>query len=116
MHLDEAHARYLAGHDQGRLATVAPDGTPHNKPVGYCYNAELGSIDIAGFNMEASAKYRNIATNPDVAFVVDDAIGEGAAGIGSSRSAGSPSSHRLLHRARGAFSARTSSASIRGGS
>jgi PPOX class F420-dependent enzyme/OxyR family protein/uncharacterized protein (TIGR02246 family) len=81
MHLDEAHARYLASHHQGRLATVAPDGTPHNKPVGYRYNAELGTIDIDGFNMAASAKYRNIATHPDVAFVVDDAIGQGAAGM-----------------------------------
>jgi len=28
--------------------------------------------------METSAKYRNVAVNPDVSFVVDDSIGEGA--------------------------------------
>jgi len=81
MPLDEQYVRFLAEHHQGRLATVAPDRTPQNKPVGYQYNPELGTIDIAGFNMDTSAKYRNIATHPDVAFVVDDAIGEGAAGM-----------------------------------
>jgi hypothetical protein len=49
MPLDDAHVRYLTDHHQGRLATVAPDGTPQNKPVGYHYNPELGTIDIAGF-------------------------------------------------------------------
>jgi PPOX class F420-dependent enzyme/OxyR family protein/uncharacterized protein (TIGR02246 family) len=81
MPLDHAHVQYLADHHQGRLATVAPDGTPQNKPVGYHYNPELGTIDIAGFNMETSAKYRNIAAHPEVSFVVDDAIGEGASGM-----------------------------------
>ena len=78
MSIDEAHARYLLDHHLGRLATVAPNGTPQNKPVGYRYNPELGTIDISGFNMETSAKYRNVAVNPDVSFVVDDSIGEGA--------------------------------------
>jgi pyridoxamine 5'-phosphate oxidase family protein len=81
MTLDAVHAGYLASHSQGRLATIAPDGTPQNKPVGYRYNSELGTIDITGMNMEHSAKYRNIALHPDVAFVIDDAIGEGAAGM-----------------------------------
>ena len=81
MPLDQAHLDYLTSHRQGRLATVAPDGTPQNKPVGYRYNTGLGSIDIGGFNLAASAKYRNIAVNPDVSFVVDDAIGEGAEGM-----------------------------------
>jgi PPOX class F420-dependent enzyme/OxyR family protein len=79
--LEEMFVRYLMSHATGRLATVAPDGTPQNKPVGYRYNAELGTIDIGGFNMETSAKYRNIRTSPDVSFVVDDAIGEGASGM-----------------------------------
>lgn len=81
MPLDDHYIRYLADHHQGRLATVAVDGTPQNKPVGYHYNSALGTIDIAGFNMDTSAKYRNIAVHPEVAFVVDDAIGEGAAGM-----------------------------------
>lgn len=79
--LDTAHLDYLTGHDRGRLATVAADGTPQNKPVGYRYDLERGTIDIAGFDMERSAKYRNVAVHPDVSFVVDDAIGEGASGM-----------------------------------
>jgi len=81
MTLDAAHIAYLTGHHQGRLATLAPDGTPQNKPVGYRYNPGTATIDIAGQNMEQSAKYRNIAAHPDVAFVVDDAAGAGAAGM-----------------------------------
>jgi pyridoxamine 5'-phosphate oxidase family protein len=72
---------YLAGRQHGRLATVAPDGTPQNKPVGFHHNAELGTIDIFGFGMESSAKFRNIKTCPDVSFVVDDVVGEGASGV-----------------------------------
>ncbi|MGH3152309.1 MAG: PPOX class F420-dependent oxidoreductase [Streptosporangiaceae bacterium] len=81
MPLGNVYARFLTSHDRGRLATVAPGGSPQNKPVGYRYNTELGTIDITGFDMEHSAKYRNIGTNPKVAFVVDDATGEGAAGM-----------------------------------
>jgi pyridoxamine 5'-phosphate oxidase family protein len=63
---------YLNGADLGRLATVQRDGTPQASPVGFTYNAELGTIDIAGYRMSHSQKYRNIAANPRVAFVVDD--------------------------------------------
>jgi pyridoxamine 5'-phosphate oxidase family protein len=81
MALEQAAQRYLAAQTHGRLATLGPDGTPQNKPVGFVYNAELGTIDIAGFNMDTSAKYRNVGVNPNVAFVVDDAVSEGAAGM-----------------------------------
>jgi len=78
MPLDEIHVTYLNGQSRGRLATVSANGSPQNKPVGYRYNADLGTIDIVGFDMERSAKYRNIGVNPAVSFVVDDAVGEGA--------------------------------------
>jgi pyridoxamine 5'-phosphate oxidase family protein len=81
MALDDPSQRYLAGQSRGRLATVGPDGAPQNKPVGFVYNSELGTIDIAGIDMAASAKYRNVGVNPNVAFVVDDAVSEGAAGM-----------------------------------
>jgi PPOX class F420-dependent enzyme/OxyR family protein/uncharacterized protein (TIGR02246 family) len=80
MPIDSPHTDYLTTHRQGRLATVGPNGAPQNKPVGYRYNAALGTIDIAGFEMERSAKYRNVGAHPDVAFVVDDVVGEGAEG------------------------------------
>jgi pyridoxamine 5'-phosphate oxidase family protein len=63
---------YLASQRLGRLATVDPQGAPQNNPVGFRYNAELGTIDIGGRNMGASRKFRNLARNPRVAFVVDD--------------------------------------------
>jgi pyridoxamine 5'-phosphate oxidase family protein len=80
MALTETEQAYLAGRDHGRLATVAPNGTPQNKPVGFRYNGELGTIDISGFNMGTSAKFRNIQAHPHVAFVVDDVVGEGMFG------------------------------------
>ncbi|MFQ6392049.1 PPOX class F420-dependent oxidoreductase [Nocardia sp. KC 131] len=63
---------YLHTQQLGRLATVRPDGSPQNSPVGFRYNAELGTIDIGGWNMGASRKFRNLADNDRVAFVVDD--------------------------------------------
>jgi pyridoxamine 5'-phosphate oxidase family protein len=54
------------------LATIGPNGTPQVKPLGFTYNPALGTIDIAGFNMARSAKYRNVQINPNVAFVVDE--------------------------------------------
>jgi pyridoxamine 5'-phosphate oxidase family protein len=79
--LTEVEQRYLAGQRHGRLATVTPCGAPQVKPVGFSYNTELGTIDIAGFQMGNSAKYRNIATNPAVAFVVDDVLFEAFEGV-----------------------------------
>jgi len=63
---------YLESQRLGRLATVDRTGAPQNNPVGFRYNPELGTIDIGGRNMGASRKYRNLAANPRVAFVVDD--------------------------------------------
>ena len=63
---------FLRQADLGRLATIQRDGTPQNSPVGFDYNEELGTIDIAGYRMSESQKFRNIAHHPKVAFVVDD--------------------------------------------
>jgi pyridoxamine 5'-phosphate oxidase family protein len=63
---------YLQGTDLGRLATIQSDGTPQNSPVGFTYNEQLGTIDIAGYQMSKSQKFRNIAHNAHAAFVVDD--------------------------------------------
>ena len=63
---------YLRERRLGRLATVRRDGTVQNNPVGYGYNANLATIDIAGRDMAASQKFRNVAAGSKVAFVVDD--------------------------------------------
>ena len=65
---------YLSTQTLGRLATVNPSGAPQNSPVGFTYNAELGTIDIGGHNLGASKKFRNLATNDRVSFVVDDIV------------------------------------------
>ena len=63
---------YLAGQRLGRLATVDADGAPQNNPVGFSVDPETGAIDISGYNMGASRKFRNVQRGSEVAFVVDD--------------------------------------------
>ncbi|MGK2880067.1 MAG: PPOX class F420-dependent oxidoreductase [Mycobacterium sp.] len=63
---------YLEQTDLGRLATVQKDGTPQNSPIGFTYNTELGTIDVGGFQMSKSQKYKNLRHNNKVALVVDD--------------------------------------------
>jgi pyridoxamine 5'-phosphate oxidase family protein len=72
MTLTDAEQRFLTRQDRGHLSTIGPDGVPQVKPLGFSYNAALESIDITGFNMAGSAKYRNVKANPRVAFVVDE--------------------------------------------
>lgn len=68
----DAELAYLASQGLGRLATIDRDGNPQNNPVSFRYNAEFDSIDIGGYGMGASRKFRNVAGNERVAFVVDD--------------------------------------------
>ena len=69
-----AEIGYLtSGRRFGRVATVDATGQPHVVPVGFWrYNAELGTIDIAGHGLAGTKKFRNVRANPKVAFVVDD--------------------------------------------
>lgn len=63
---------YLESQRFGRLATAHPDGSLHVNPVGFRYNPDAGTIDIVGFRMARTRKFRNVADNGRVAFVVDD--------------------------------------------
>lgn len=65
---------YLQSQRLGRLATVSKTGEPHVVPVGFRYNAEKDSIDIGGYNMGSSKKYRDAVSYGRVAFVVDDVL------------------------------------------
>jgi pyridoxamine 5'-phosphate oxidase family protein len=65
---------FMRGTPLGRLATIQPNGTLQNSPVAFSYNDDLGTIDILGFRMSKSQKYRNIGSNPTVALVVDDIV------------------------------------------
>lgn len=70
-----AELDYLLGERRlGRLATIDPDGLPHVVPVGWRYNAELGTIDVSGHNVAATRKFRNVEANPRAALVVDDVL------------------------------------------
>jgi pyridoxamine 5'-phosphate oxidase family protein len=74
MTFTEAEIDYLRSQRLGRLATIQPDGSPQVKPVGYRYNPELGTIDVTGFNMAASQKFRNVSRNGRAALVIDDIV------------------------------------------
>lgn len=68
----EAELTYLATQRLGRLATVAPDGSPQNSPTGFRYNPKFDTIDIGGLHLGTTRKFRNIQKNNRVAFVIDD--------------------------------------------
>jgi len=69
----EAELRYLAGGRQlGRIATVGADGTPHVVPVAWIYNAVRDAIDVGGFELERSKKFRDVARTGRAAIVIDD--------------------------------------------
>jgi pyridoxamine 5'-phosphate oxidase family protein len=72
MALTEIEQRFLDRQPRVHLATIGSDGEPQVKPVGFTYNSSLGTIDITGFNMADSAKYRNVQRNPKVALVADE--------------------------------------------
>ena len=70
----ETEIAYLASQRLGRLATVQPNGTLQVSPVGFSYNPATSTIDINGYNLAKSQKFRNIGANGRAAFVVDDLV------------------------------------------
>jgi pyridoxamine 5'-phosphate oxidase family protein len=65
---------YLNDQPLGRLATVQRTGQPQASPVAFSWNGALSVIEIAGFRMRSTQKFRNLATNSLVALVVDDLV------------------------------------------
>ncbi|MFI0445225.1 PPOX class F420-dependent oxidoreductase [Actinomadura sp. 6N118] len=74
MSLNENELAYLKSQPLARLATVGTKGDPQNNPVGVSYNAQTGTIDIYGYNLGATRKFRNVQGNDQVALVVDDLV------------------------------------------
>ena len=71
----DVELRYLLGERHlARLATVGKDGTPHVTPVGWTYNADLGTIDIGGRDMANTKKYRDVRRTGRAAVVIDDVL------------------------------------------
>lgn len=65
---------YMKSQKLARLATVRPDGSPQNAPVGFRYDPELDVIEVGGRNMSRSKKFHNILKNPNVSLVIDDVL------------------------------------------
>lgn len=63
---------FLRSQRLGRLATIDRKGAPQNNPVGFVVDEKTGHVVIGGRSMAASRKFRNVGSNPNVAFVVDD--------------------------------------------
>jgi pyridoxamine 5'-phosphate oxidase family protein len=69
--LNDAELAYLRGQRLGRLATVDAEGRPQANPVGFFLRPD-GTVDIGGYAMGTTKKWRNIAANRYVSLVVDD--------------------------------------------
>jgi pyridoxamine 5'-phosphate oxidase family protein len=68
-----AELSYLTGERRlGRIATVGRDGTPHVAPVGFAYNQEVDTVDVQGYRLSASKKFKDVRRTGRAAIVVDD--------------------------------------------
>ena len=88
MMFSERELDFLSSQTLGRLATLQADGTLQVNPVGFTYNIELDTFDIHGYRLSSSRKFRNVAENGRVAFVVDDVPSVDPWRVRCSRSAG----------------------------
>lgn len=72
--LTPAQIAYLASQRLGRIATAGADGRPHVVPTSFRYNADLGTVDVGGYHVDTTKKYRDVQANPFAALVVDDLV------------------------------------------
>ncbi|HWE90999.1 MAG TPA: PPOX class F420-dependent oxidoreductase [Pseudonocardiaceae bacterium] len=70
----EAELAYLADQPLGRLATVQRDGTLQASPVSFGFNPKTETIDIGGYRMGGTQKFRNVRSNGKATIVVDDIV------------------------------------------
>jgi pyridoxamine 5'-phosphate oxidase family protein len=72
-----AELTYLTESAPGRLAriaTVGRDGTPHVVPVGWRYDHAQDAIEVGGFRLEATKKFRDVARTGRAALVIDELV------------------------------------------
>jgi pyridoxamine 5'-phosphate oxidase family protein len=72
MPFTNAELTYLRSQRLGRLATVDPAGAPQNSPVGFRLDPEAGTIEIGGYSLGTTRKFRNVEATGQVSLVVDD--------------------------------------------
>lgn len=71
----QSELAYMQGERRlARLATVGADGMPHVAPVGWSYNAQLGTVDVSGMEFAKTKKFRDVARTRRAALVVDDVL------------------------------------------
>ncbi len=68
----EGEAEFLAENFLGRVATVSRSNQPHVVPVGYRFDGS--GIVFGGRSLTKTLKFRNLARNNKVAFVVDEVV------------------------------------------
>jgi pyridoxamine 5'-phosphate oxidase family protein len=68
----ESESSFLKSQLLGRVATVSLDTQPHVVPVGYRFDGQ--NIYFTGHRLTDTLKFRNLAHNNRVAFVVDDLV------------------------------------------
>jgi pyridoxamine 5'-phosphate oxidase family protein len=69
----DAELSYLLGERRlARIATVGKDGTPHVVPVGWRYNSRHETIDVTGYGLGRTKKYRDVKRTGRAGLVVDD--------------------------------------------
>ncbi|WP_370934077.1 PPOX class F420-dependent oxidoreductase [Amycolatopsis sp. cg13] len=68
----DAELSYLADQPLARVATQQPNGTLQVSPVAFSWNPDTQTIDVSGYNLTKSRKYRNVEANGQVAIVIDD--------------------------------------------
>ncbi len=69
----EAELAYLGERRLARIATVAPDGTPHVCPVGtWSLDTVAEAIEIGGYDFAHTKKFRDVARTGRAAIVIDD--------------------------------------------
>lgn len=69
---DNELAFLLGDRRLARVATVGRDGTPHVVPVGWSFDPAHDAIEIGGFELERTKKYRDVARSGRAAVVVDE--------------------------------------------
>ena len=63
---------YLREQRLGRIATSGSKGAPHIVPVGFRLDPVAHIIQVGGFGLIQSKKWRDLEANPKIAFAVDD--------------------------------------------
>ncbi|MGH3673954.1 MAG: PPOX class F420-dependent oxidoreductase [Pseudonocardiaceae bacterium] len=65
---------YLQAQRMARLATIGPGGGPQIRPVVFELNLDLDAIEIGGWDMGSTQKFRNVKKDPRVSIVIDDVV------------------------------------------